>query len=94
MANREKTHRDPGTGTRTEQQITLADGGGWDRQNTVSGTAGQSSISTVFPVYGSGWPAFDPDDHAMRLNALIVAVDRPGYGLSDAKSGKTCLASA
>jgi pimeloyl-ACP methyl ester carboxylesterase len=91
MANREKTHQGPGTGNRTDQQITLADGRrlGYTEYGTRDGKP--VFYFHGFPGSRIGWPAFDPDDHAARLNARIIAVDRPGYGLSDAKRGRTFL---
>ena len=37
------------------------------------------------------WPLFDADDCATELNARIIAVDRPGYGISDSKGGREIL---
>ncbi len=37
------------------------------------------------------WSLFDDDDCAMELNARIIAVDRPGTGLSDFKRGRKIL---
>jgi pimeloyl-ACP methyl ester carboxylesterase len=37
------------------------------------------------------WPAFDPHGSASTLNARLIAVDRPGIGLSDFKRGRGLL---
>ena len=44
-----------------------------------------------FPSSRLDWPLFDTDAIAARLNARIIAVDRPGYGLSDFKRGRKIL---
>ena len=44
-----------------------------------------------FPSSRLDWPLFDTDAIAARLNARIIAVDRPGYGLSDFKRGRKML---
>ena len=44
-----------------------------------------------FPTSRLEWLLIDPDDVAMDLNARIVAVDRPGSGLSDFKPGLELL---
>lgn len=56
-------------------------------QNMALQTANQSSTFMVFLVHGLA----DADDAAAKLNARMIAVDRPGYGLSDAKRGRTIL---
>ena len=40
-----------------------------------------------FPGSRLDWPISDSDDSATQLNARIIAVDRPGMGLSDFKRG-------
>lgn len=58
---------------------------------------GPSSGSPVF--YFAGWPAscldwqlFDPDQTlTQRLHLRVIAIDRPGYGDSDARPGRTLL---
>jgi pimeloyl-ACP methyl ester carboxylesterase len=37
------------------------------------------------------WPVWDSDDYATKLNTRIIAVDRPGTGLSDFKRGRKIL---
>ena len=64
--------------------------GGWDPQIWYAGRQARL-LFYGFPGSRIGRPTFDPDDHAARLNARIIAVDRPGYGLSDAKRGRTFL---
>jgi pimeloyl-ACP methyl ester carboxylesterase len=44
-----------------------------------------------FPGSRISWPAFDPNDSATRLNARIIAVERPGMGLSDFKRDRKFL---
>ncbi|HUV43382.1 MAG TPA: alpha/beta hydrolase [Dehalococcoidales bacterium] len=44
-----------------------------------------------FPGSRLDWPLSDADDSAAELNARIVAVDRPGMGLSDFKRGREIL---
>ena len=44
-----------------------------------------------FPGSRLDWPFSDTDDSATQLNARIIAVDRPGMGLSDFKRGRDIL---
>jgi len=44
-----------------------------------------------FPSSRLDWPLADADDSAAQLNARIIAVDRPGMGLSDFKRGRKIL---
>ena len=44
-----------------------------------------------FPSSRLDWPLFDADDAATELKARIIAVDRPGTGLSDFKRGREIL---
>jgi len=44
-----------------------------------------------FPSSRLDWPLFDTDAIAARLNVRIIAVDRPGYGLSAFKRGRKIL---
>ncbi|HEY90893.1 MAG TPA: alpha/beta hydrolase [Dehalococcoidia bacterium] len=44
-----------------------------------------------FPSSRIDWPLFDTDGTAERLNARIIAADRPGYGLSEFKRGRNIL---
>ena len=44
-----------------------------------------------FPSSRLDWPLFDTDAIAARLNARIIAVDRPGMGLSDFKRARKLL---
>ena len=44
-----------------------------------------------FPSSRIDWPLFDTDGMAERINARIIAADRPGYGLSDFKRGRKIL---
>jgi pimeloyl-ACP methyl ester carboxylesterase len=44
-----------------------------------------------FPSSRYDWPLFDPNDIATDLNARVIAVDRPGTGLSDSKRGRVLL---
>jgi len=58
---------------------------------------GSSDGKPVFYFHGHpsswlDWPLFDADDSATELNARIIAVDRPGTGLSDFKRVREILA--
>jgi len=44
-----------------------------------------------FPSSRVDWPMFDHGATAVELNARIIAVDRPGTGLSDFKRGREIL---
>ncbi|HEX73799.1 MAG TPA: alpha/beta hydrolase [Dehalococcoidia bacterium] len=44
-----------------------------------------------FPSSRIDWVLFDTDGIAARLNARIIAADRPGYGLSDFKRSRKIL---
>jgi len=44
-----------------------------------------------FPGSRLDWPMFDADDIDKQINARIIAVDRPGMGLSDYKRGRELL---
>ena len=44
-----------------------------------------------FPGSRLDWPFSDANDSATQLNARIIAVDRPGMGLSDLKRGREIL---
>ena len=44
-----------------------------------------------FPSCRLDWPLFDTDALAARLNARVIAVDRPGMGISDFKRGRKIL---
>jgi len=44
-----------------------------------------------FPGSRYDWMLFDSDDSAAELNTRIIAVDRPGMGLSDFKRGREIL---
>jgi len=76
---------------RTNQQIKLKDGRmlGYDEYGAPKG-------KPVFYFHGHpgsrlDWPAIDDDGCAAGLNARIIAVDRPGSGLSDFKRGRKIL---
>lgn len=76
---------------RTNQQIKLRDG-------RLLGYAeyGDPEGKPIFYFHGFpssriDWPLFDTDAIAARLNARIIAADRPGYGLSDFKRARTLL---
>jgi len=91
MANRDRNHQPQWAESRTNQQIRLADGRklGYTEYGAPDGKP--VFYFHGFPGSRIGWPAFDPDGSAEKLNARIIAVDRPGYGLSDAKRGRTLL---
>ncbi|MFC2072798.1 alpha/beta fold hydrolase [Chloroflexota bacterium] len=76
---------------RTNQQIELKDG-------RLLGYAeyGNPYGKPVFYFHGFpgsrlDWLFSDANDHATQLNARIIAVDRPGMGLSDYKRGREIL---
>ncbi|MFC1846447.1 alpha/beta fold hydrolase [Chloroflexota bacterium] len=48
-------------------------------------------LTTGFPSSRIDWPIFDSDAIATRLNARIIAADRPGTGLSDFRRGRQIL---
>ena len=76
---------------RTNKQIKLKDGRmlGYDEYGAPEG-------KPVFYFHGHpgsrlDWLLFDDDGCAAELNARIIAVDRPGSGLSDFKRGRKIL---
>lgn len=77
---------------RTENQVRLKDG-----RMLGYGVYGAPDGKPVFYFHGHpgsrlDWPGFaDVDDSAAELNARIIALDRPGHGLSDFKPGRTIL---
>lgn len=77
--------------TRTNQQIKLKDGRmlGYAEYGAPAGKP--VFYFHGFPSSRLDWPLFDPDDTAAELNARIIAVDRPGTGLSDFKRGRELL---
>jgi len=76
---------------RANQQIKLRDGRslGYAEYGTPEGKP--VFYFHGFPSSRMDWPLFDTDAIAARLNARIVAADRPGYGLSDFKRGRKIL---
>ncbi len=76
---------------RTNQQIKLRDG-----RSLGYAEFGNLDGKPVFYFHGFpssriDWPLFDTDAVASRLNARIIAADRPGYGLSDFRHGRQIL---
>jgi len=76
---------------RTNQQIKLRDG-----RSLGYAEYGDADGKPVFYFHGFpgsriDWPLFDTDAIAARLNARIIAVDRPGMGLSDFKRARKLL---
>ena len=76
---------------RTNKQIKLKD---W--RMLGYGEYGAPDGKPVFYFHGHpgsrlDWLLFDADDSAMELNARIIAVDRPGTGLSDFKPDREIL---
>jgi pimeloyl-ACP methyl ester carboxylesterase len=76
---------------RTNQQVRLRDG-------RMLGFAeyGAPNGKPIFCFHGFpgsriGWPAFDPNGSAATLDARVVAIDRPGMGLSDFQRGREIL---
>ncbi len=76
---------------RANQQIKLRDGRslGYAEYGTPVGKP--VFYFHGFPSSRLDWPLFDTDAIAARLNARIIAADRPGYGLSDFKRGRKIL---
>lgn len=76
---------------RETQQIKLADGRmlGYDEHGDPQGKP--VIFMHGFPGSRFDWPLFDPDDSAMDLKARLIAVDRPGMGLSDFKKRREIL---
>lgn len=71
------------------QHITLSDGRtlGYAEYGTPQGTP----VLFFHGAPGSRLVHADMADSAMRLNIRLIAVDRPGYGLSDVLEGRTML---
>jgi len=76
---------------RNNKQVRLKDGRmlGYDEYGAPDG-------KPVFYFHGHPgsrleWPGFDENDSAAELKARIIAVDRPGHGLSDFKRGRKLL---
>jgi pimeloyl-ACP methyl ester carboxylesterase len=76
---------------RTNNQIKLKDGRilGYDEYGAPDG-------KPVFYFHGHPgsrieWPVFCDDNYATEVKARIIAVDRPGHGLSDFKRGRKIL---
>jgi pimeloyl-ACP methyl ester carboxylesterase len=79
------------TTARTNQQIKLSDGRmlGYDEHGDPDGKP--IIFMHGFPGSRLDWRMFDHDDSAAEFNARIIAVDRPGMGLSDFKRGRELL---
>jgi pimeloyl-ACP methyl ester carboxylesterase len=76
---------------RTNKQIKLKDG-----RMLGYGEYGAPEGKPVFYFHGHPgsrleWQTFDDDDIAAELKARIIAIDRPGTGLSDFKRGRKLL---
>ena len=91
MINTNKFHQRPLADSRINQQITLADGRSLGYTEYGASDGKPVLYFHGYPGSRIGWPTFDPDDSAAKLRARIIAVDRPGYGLSDNKRGRTFL---
>ena len=79
------------TTDRTNQQIKLRDG-----RSLGYAEYGAPEGKPVFYFHGFpgsrlDWPLSDADDSAAKLNARIIAVDRPGMGLSGFTRGREIL---
>jgi pimeloyl-ACP methyl ester carboxylesterase len=79
------------TADRSKRQIKLSDGRmlGYDEHGDPDGKP--IIFMHGFPGSRLDWRMFDPDDSAAELKARIIAVDRPGMGLSDIKRGRELL---
>jgi len=73
---------------RTNQQIKLKDGRALGYAEYGNPDGKPVFYFHGFPSSRLDWPLFDTDAIAARLNARIIAADRPGYGLSDFKHGR------
>lgn len=73
------------------RQISLGDGRqlGYDEHGSPDG----KPVLFMHGCPGSrlDWLMLDPDNHAAELNVRIIAVDRPGMGLSDFQHGRNLL---
>ena len=76
---------------RTNQQIKLKDGRllGYAEYGAPEGKP--IFYFHGFPSSRLDWLLSDSDDSAAELNTRIIAIDRPGYGLSDFKRGREIL---
>ena len=79
------------TTERTSQQIKLRDGRMLGYAEYGSPEGKPVFYFHGFPSTRLDWPLFDADDSAAELNARIIAVDRPGTGLSDFKRDREIL---
>ena len=79
------------SGSRINQQIKLRDGRmlGYAEYGALEGEP--VFYFHGFPTSRIEWLLSDPDDSAADLNARVIAVDRPGMGLSDFKRGRRIL---
>lgn len=80
------------TTARTNRQIQLSDGRMLAYHEYGDPDGKPIIYMHGFPGSRLDWSMFDPDDSiAKGLNARIIAVDRPGMGLSDFKPGRELL---
>ena len=79
------------TADRTSQQIKLGDGRAMGYAEYGDREGKPIFYFHGFPSSRIDWPLFDTGAIAARLNARIIAADRPGYGLSDFKRGRKLL---
>jgi len=77
--------------SKTDQQIKLKDGRSLGYAEYGAPEGKPTFYFHGFPSSRLDWPIFDTDAVAARLNARIIAVDRPGTGLSDFKRGRKLL---
>ena len=76
---------------RTNQQIKLKDGRSLGYAEYGSPDGKPVFYFHGFPSSRLDWPFSDANDSATQLNARIMAVDRPGMGLSDLKRSREIL---
>ena len=76
---------------RTNQQINLRDGRSLGYAEYGAPEGKPVFYFHGFPSCRLDWLLSDSDDSAAELNARIIAVDRPGTGLSDFKRGREIL---
>lgn len=76
---------------RIDQFLTLTDGRrlGYSEYGAPDGKP--IFLFHGFPGSRISWPAFDPDELCTKLHARIIAIDRPGYGISDDKRSRALL---
>ncbi len=78
-------------GRRIDRSSDYLMGGNWPSASTETRTVGRSSFFTGRPVRISIGDLFGADDTASCLGIRLIAVDRPGIGLSSFQPGRRFL---